>query len=362
MNYVFSWFAGIEITNMPSIDGWKKLVVGYAKCLGLFPFVKNQKLNKFFLCNTLNRYSKIFMTTFLIYYPFSAYLLMKDFGILQEEPPVAFISIFEFIIAYLLILFTYLRKVLYFHRYTKVLNEFLAIDNRLGKIITLKNDHTLISGMKVNFISRIISTPVINILYIFVNCYEISIFYLLKHCVNIVAYFLVNIIAFMIMNVFYYGLLTIYYQLIKVETQVKTLMETVNVGDENENKIKKYCQIADELDKLSGIYNEIFELSKKLNRIFYIEIILHFFNIFLCLVSQFMYIFFMIFHGLMAINDFFIYWIVMLTLYATYLFVEFKYFTSICEKIRISCGQLIFHLNSVETTGIDARLEQCVSL
>lgn len=176
------------------------------------------------------------------------------------------------------------------------------------------------------------------------------------------SYVVLNSCEFLIGNIFYTGLLSINFFIYKIHCHVKMLLQLINTNDLSNVWID--CEISDEIDRMSRTYEKAFILCNELNESFNIQILLHFINMFGCIVVEFIYLF-LVGIGIPEMDrDPFVENIsrVMSIIYIATYFMEFIYFGNICESISLTTQKIYTTLNTVERSKIDQRLARSVSL
>lgn len=328
------------------------LIYYYAKILCVFPFTKIPDKNEFRLSRINYYFSVVFVTFIFISYPILVCDLIIDGALAEQSLLVFFLSILEFGIIQFssffgLLLFVRVNHIL------PILNELLRIDSKISRIIIHdKRDQGLLFKLKSLCLFKIIKTPFLLIIYCVTNLKNLAFLTSLKNIIICCHFIILFLIAFMIGNFFFCGQTVIYYFLRRLHKQIGRLINDLN------SRSQGYCEIAKQLDELSLIYSKIFTISCNLNDIFNIQILVHFFTIFVDTVIQLFYIFNIIIENLTNKNPQMIVfgWVITIILYVIILLSEFLYFSNISEKTKLESKKIELTLHQVEQICVDHRV------
>lgn len=332
----------------------------YIKMFGLFPFVRDKTTGKYTISKIHSNVSNILFCFSIISFPIVTYNFFSELGIL-DNLFIASVNCIEHFFVFGLAVFGFIQKLTDIRGFLKMLNNFNDVNNRLKDKSPMKNESVLERRLKRVFAMKILLAPIMNLLYIFANVSYVNLDFTFKHYFGFAMRAYTNLMTQMILNMFYGGILIIYFFLVKLNHVVNVL--TIDVNNCN-NSLAKSCKLSDDIDDLAMIYDFIYKLNKRLNHSFNLLIIFHFTNSFLCIVQQFLFLFYIVYTNLRSdlvsyfnLED----WLLPVTTYIVYFLIDFICFAKICQQITFKSGKtLLFKMSNLEVEKIDQRLEMSV--
>lgn len=333
-----------------------------AKFFGIFPFVYNRYNNQFDHSSVTYVISNIFFLVFLSIYPCMFYVLYLRTNLIYASRLLEYISIAKYITSYSQLMCTYILKMLTPNDSRRLLNQFLKLNKHFDHLWMKKS--TLWIKVKLTTLVLYFTYYIYICGFAVVNLSSLQLFAFLYTIA-------LNVFAYLVLTTFFYGLLEIYNMIVKLESRIPILNSCLQHPTNQINWISHNCKVSDELDRLSKLYRKVFELSCRLNRFFDRELFLHFTNLFMCVVMEYIFLFFVDFNvldpseksAIEASQVALILYIVICIIFVLFHFLEYYFFTKICEDITLRSRKIRYSLAKMFIqNNVDKRLGESVSL